>query len=130
MIDPTRKYVTRSGLAVRRVLCLDRAHHAFPVVAEMENGDVMTYTLDGNSSSKHSLDLIEVSPYADFMIDEPVMVRTSSDSVWSKGHFAGVGADGRATTWYCGTSSWSTFDKDTRSSWKECRRPVAEELKE
>lgn len=134
MIDPTKKYRTRSGVAVRRVLCTDRAHPTHPVVVEWELGGLSTYTKEGllaGGTVSFEEDLIEVTPYADFKIDEPVMVRDGADDSWTKRHFAGVDNVGRAQTWGDGTTSWTKRDAqldDWRSSWNECRRPTAEEL--
>lgn len=67
------------------------------------------------------------NPYADFKIDEPVMVRNTFDCNWNRRHFAGVGKDGEALTWDARGTSWSSRLGDT-TQWDECRRPTEEEL--
>lgn len=63
MIDMNKKYRTRDGRAVR-VLCVDREHSEYPVVA-LVNNSVVTYTKDGSvmiglGLNADQFDLIEV----------------------------------------------------------------------
>jgi hypothetical protein len=74
---------------------------------------------------KHDLDLIEVGPYDDFKVDDPVMVRDDSENKWVRRHFAGVAPDGKPVAWNVGATSWTT---ESRTSWSFCRRPTPEEL--
>ena len=69
--------------------------------------------------------LVEVSPYPDFKIDEPVMVRDESGNEWDKKCFSGVSKNGLATCWLHGGTSWTT---NHVVEWRQCRRPTAEEL--
>ena len=100
----------------------------YPVVGYDEDGEAMLFNLDGSNSSFYAKNqLLEVSPYDDFVIDEKVMVRDSNLAGWERAYFAGSG-DGTALTWSYGATKWSS--DDDRSCWNQCRRPTAEELAE
>jgi len=128
MISMDKKYRTRDGRPVR-VLCVDRKGPQ-PVVALVTNDsgvEIMgVFVADGTYFTKPSaLDLIEVSPYEDYQIDEPVMVRDTTDDYWQPWHFAGVDERGKPLTWSAGGTSWST---NVCVDWKFCRRPTEGEL--
>jgi len=132
MIDITKKYRTRDGRPVR-VLCVDLKGEQ-PVVALImcADGDesVLVFDADGKylhkSREPANLDLIEISPYEDFKIDEPVMVRDTTDDHWQPRHFAGADERGRPLTWSDRGTSWST---NLCVEWSFCRRPTERELK-
>lgn len=67
------------------------------------------------------------NPYADFKIDEPVMVRNSV-GIWQRRYFAGVDNDGLPLAWSSGGTSWSLQDAQYKCAWPECRRPTLEEM--
>ena len=128
-IEMGKTYRLRDGRPAR-VICVD-AKGEQPVVALVPNIDgeyTIRTSLVGEfyTNQEHDLDLIEVGPYDDFKIDEPVMVRDDSENKWIRRYFAGVAPDGRATTWNVGATSWTT---ESRTSWNFCRRPTPEELK-
>lgn len=117
-----------------RVLCVD-AKGRQPVIALVEKDGrekVISTNLAGkyydNNDGGNILDLIEVGPYDDFKIDEPVMVRDNGNlpNLWFKRFFAGE-ISGRTYTWDFGATSWSS-DNGHKSCWDECRRPTPEEL--
>lgn len=74
--------------------------------------------------SKTETDLIEVSPWNDFKIDEPV-IATSCGEI-SKRYFAGVSKGGLPTVWPHGATRWSGGDK--RIMCESIRRPTEDEL--
>ena len=81
-------------------------------------------------SVDHTLDLVEVTPYDDFEIDEPVMVR-DRHTKWRRRYFAGVSSDNKPMAWASGATSWSAAPTTCVSNalvWNECRRPTEEEL--
>ena len=130
-ISMDKKYKTRTGLSVR-VLCND-AKGKFPVIALVlgVSGQSSEYiirtTLEGSYYEREESenDLIEVSPYDDFEIDEPVMVRDSDGAVmsrWQRRYFAGINESGYPLAWAEGMTSWSADGYKTR--WDECRRPT------
>jgi len=118
-----------NGAAFRRVLAIDCAGDS-PVVIELENGSILTFTEDGYyfaDRRQDYYDLIEVSPYADFKTDERVMI--SIDGVyWHRRHFDKE-MDGVAYCFEYGRTSW-TIDDCESYPWDFCRRPTEEELKE
>ena len=76
------------------------------------------------TSTSRKIDLIEVSPYDDFKIDDPVMVSLNG-VYWERGYFAGVNTKGMPTAFDSGSTSWSAF---AACNWIYCRRPTQEEL--
>lgn len=131
-IEMGKKYRTRDGREVR-VLCTDANHKIYPIVALMERDgvDVVNrYTLCGQYSAgaESHLDLIEVSPFEDFKIDDPVMVRHRDDGIWHRRHFAGIDEHGRALVWSYGATSWSHDHVDVKAPWSQFRKPTAQEL--
>ena len=128
-IEMGKKYRTRGGVKVNRVLCVDRRDGAYPVVVELELGEIEVYTTEGqaiyNNDSEHYLDLVEVSPYEDFKVDDPVMV-SNNETFWGKAHFAGVNSEGKPMAYINGKTSWSTGG--CARVWEYCRKPAAEEI--
>lgn len=132
MISMDKKYKTRSGLPVR-ILCLDMNNPDYPVVGVIRRQSgvevAAIFTPEGRFTvlnGENECDLIEVSPYEDFKIDEPVMVRSSDEGRWCRRHFAGVDPEGRPMAWDSGTTSFSNARPPL--AWHECRRPTPEEL--
>lgn len=131
MIDMNKKYRTRDGRPVR-VLCVDKKAKIFTVLSLREEFDgsevLVTHTRTGSYNNSHEtpLDLIEVSPYDDFRIDDPVMVRDNPFAPWERRHFAGITTAGEVNTFANGRTSWS--DVGDMKSWHEARRPTPEEL--
>lgn len=73
--------------------------------------------------------LVQASPYDDFKIDDPVMVRDTDRGKWIQRYFAGVTEDGFARVFVNGRTSWSARGAEGRTAtWNECRRPTKEEL--
>ena len=127
-IEINKAYRTRSGLPVR-ILCID-ADGVYPVIAQINGEEIGTYTSAGTYLNHTFKDLIEVTPYDDFKIDDKVMV--SQDGVqWFKRYFAGVytyrSGYQTASAFEYGATSWSEAG-DTTNYWKYCRKPTAEEL--
>ena len=128
-IEIDKKYMTKSGELVRRVLCVDGLRNNYPVVVEMENGEIVIYTAEGvydRTSHPSSMDLIEISEWADFKIDNKVMVRNNSDTYWHKRYFAGVNEEGKPTAFIKGANLWTSAGN--HAIWDDCRRPTEEEL--
>lgn len=132
-ISMDKKYRTRNGRAVR-VLCVDRKCDEFPVVAAVLSSDgketIHTFTAEGKyalGDHKTPTDLVEVSEWDDFKIDDLVMVRNTDDGAWNLRHFAGVDSKcDRPSTWVDGTTSWTA--NRSKSIWIYCRKPTEEEL--
>ena len=87
-----------------------------------------TYTEDGSyydEDDGSEMDLVEISPYDDFKVDEPVMV-SGNGFAWYRRHFAEVRNDGIPMAWEEGCTRWSSHGRT--SSWDFCRKPTPEEL--
>ena len=132
------QYRTITGLKAR-IIATDINSRQFPIavaVTEANGAEVVFgYTAefniyaDGASSLK---DLVLVTEWDDFKVDDPVMVRDSEGS-WKKSYFKKVNEDGKPCTFYSGHTRWSSSTPGgytgTRS-WDECRKPTEEELGE
>jgi len=130
-IEMGKKYRTKDGRSVR-ILCTDLIDDIFTVVAAVKDNDeeyVERYTNDGRywSCEKSHRDLVEVTEWDDFKVDEPVMVRDSEDTPWMQFHFAGVSDNGVPTVFAGGATSWSS-SPDFCLYFRHCRRPTEEEL--
>ena len=74
------------------------------------------YQLDGESC----LDLIEISPYADFKIDDKVLVWYKVCKLDKyKRHFAGISELGKPLAWVDGMTSFTT---DETTDWENCEK--------
>lgn len=122
MITMNKKYRTRSGLPAR-VLATDVKDSVYPIVA-LVGGDfeeVERYTADGffyEHRQLHELDLVEVLPYDDFKVDDPVFVRNNDCDTWLPRHFAGVNAQGDPLAFYGGETSFTSKRKPFK--WDVC----------
>lgn len=127
-ISMEKKYRTRDGKPAR-VLCVDSGFKDHPVIAIISGNFIHSFTEDGflhKDKCHYDIDLIEDTPYADFKIDEPVMVKDAINQTWLRGHFAGVNSNGSPTVWAGGGTSWTAC---FTQYWEECRRPTEQELK-
>lgn len=128
MIDMNKKYKTRSGLPVR-VLCIDAKNTAFPVVtliAEKNSERVETYTSTGNAFidyKESTYDLIEVSPYEDFKVDDLCVV-TSSTGTKRFRYFA----EQRNNIAYCFDMGRTSITGNEKNFWEQCRKATPEEI--
>jgi hypothetical protein len=71
------------------------------------------------SNEESCLDLIEVSPYADFEIDDKVLVGGSNCENMHRSHFAGVSKDGKPMTWEGRRTSFTEIHKVI---WEYCEK--------
>jgi hypothetical protein len=122
MIDITKKYQTRDGDPVEFIT--DKGRGEYPIIGYIgDNDTVDVWTQDGKFSPSldHARDLIEVSPYADWKIDDKILVSNDRD-IWVKKHFAGLDCDGLPMSWKYGVTSWSATPK-ARISWMYAKKP-------
>ena len=132
-VSMDKKYQTRDGRPVR-LLCIDAVSSNYPVIALVPNShsrdehDASCFTPEGRFfvSGENSKDLIEVPPYADFKIDDPIMVWDHSEEGAIRRHFAGVDGD-HVLAFADGCTSFSQGSYGTMT-WGHARRPTAEEL--
>ena len=97
----------------------------YPVVGYTPTGELYRLPINGVRIFG-GVCLVEISPYADFVIDEPVMVRDGDECDWQRKHFAGFDPkSGKPTASYL--TAW-TREKGKANYWLQCRRPTAEEL--
>ncbi len=123
-----KKYKTRSGLPVR-VLCTDMKNR-YPVVAvrksEKEECSGM-YTADGKFYEEgiHSeYDLIEVSPYEDFKVDDLCVV-WDEESVKIFRYFSNV----KKGTAHCFDWGCTSYSAEGTTPWTNCRKATEEEIR-
>ena len=135
VIDMSKKYQTVGGDTDDgefpepvRIVCVDGPGN-YPVLGFVGD-DTKSYrwTIGGKArgegiSSMH--DLVEVSPWHDYKIDEPVMVNIAGG--WRKRYFAGISDNGKPMTWLNGSTSWSNEWKPVE--YHSVRRPTEGELK-
>lgn len=124
-ISMDKKYRTRDGRDVR-VLCTDFTNHeqVVALVAGVNSSreNLMTFDAYGKYASfevETPFDLIEVTPYEDFKIDDKVLVRRYESAKWTKRYFAGVDENGNPMTYGDGATSWSQHGT---VSWKFCKK--------
>ena len=129
-VEMDKKYSCRDGVPATVLAVGLNAHGSVVAVRHTTNSDVVIMlSSDGRwGNYDHQCDLIELSPYDDFKVDDKVMVSRDGE-VWFKSYFAGVDKSGNPTVFDGGSTSWSKTDYDP-TSWKYCRRPTAEELGE
>lgn len=113
MIDKNKKYKTKSGCEVR-IYATD-GDGDYPIHGAVKYKDNDYWTLrkwsdKGNESWEKLNDLIEVSPYEDFKIDDKVLVWNEGDheDVKRRRYFAGIGTNGKPLVFVEGSTSWSS----------------------
>ncbi len=131
-IEMGKKYRTRNGQPVR-LLATDLKGTSWPVAAAITTDDgsetVFIYYPNGArwSGFECEIDLVEVGPYDDFKIGEPVMAKLFPTSdVGLRRYFAGVTQDGRPMVFNDGLTAWSSAGN--RTICFSVRRPTEEEL--
>lgn len=120
-ISMDKQYRTRDGREVR-VLCVDRNHQDYPVVALIgDDDDVESFTAEGSyrahSVSDFGFDLIEYNPAQDLNLDQPIWVRNWSTAGWVPRHFASVNNRGKVMCWDDGCTSFTATEKYKKSAW-------------
>lgn len=130
VISMDKKYKTRGGLSVR-ILCLDCKHAELPVVALVTEKDghevASTFTKTGTyfANSVSNYDLIEVSPYEDFKVDDLCVVTGYGYSGMFRYFTKEV--NGTAFCFNDGTTSF-TCKAENIMSWDTCRKATPEEI--
>ena len=127
-ISMNKKYRTKSGSDVTLLSINAPLNGAYKIVGVVNNG-LFRWSHTGSCSSGAMFDLVEVSEYEDFKIDDPVMVRDDDTEEWVRRHFAGVTNEGVALCWYGASTSWTVDADEEKITWWQCRKPTAEELK-
>ena len=120
-ISMDKKYITRDGRDVA-IISINPELRLMQVVGLVEGVDrFVEWSLDGESwSCSEEIDckLVEVCPYADFKIDDKVLVTNNGASMWRKGHFMDV-VDGKAVIFDEGKTSYTSATQG-RFKWDKC----------
>lgn len=130
VVSMDKKYKTMDGRSVR-IICTDRKGDEYSVVALVNDGNfehAKSYTAEGffwSSDEESRHDLVEVTPYEDWKVDDLIMVRDSDVEKWIPRYFAGV-RDGVLYAWNNGYTSYTANGGHT--NWCQARKPTAEEL--
>jgi hypothetical protein len=130
-ISMSKTYRTVGGQAVELLAVNANVIGSYNVIG-ICNSAVTTWDREGHYIGSHSpMSLVEVNPYEDFKIDDPVMVRDYNEGHWFCRYFAGINKEGNPTTWWNGTTSWTAKEECSDIvSWSYCRKPTADELSE
>lgn len=129
-ISMDKKYRTTGGSNVTLLSTNAPLNGAYKIVGVVNQQLCRWSHLGTALTGNPGHDLVEVSEYEDFKIDDPVMVRDNEGEEWVRRYFAGVDANGFPLTWCYGATSWTNENKQNQAvNWRECRKPTAEELK-
>lgn len=133
MINISKKYRTRNGFDVEIFKIIPAAeiypskHRVIGAIIQ-RNGlyDMNCWMLDGRfrGDGEFCYDLVEVSPYEDFKVDDKVVCW---DAIFTNNqhrrYFSHVDKDGRPNTFVDGATSWSSHGSHT-VSWDHCVKYV------
>lgn len=122
-INLTSTYRTRCGMPVR-VICIDRKHREYPVVAlvNIDNQEtIWTYSEYGQysiSRPENEYDLVEYDLAETFVLDQPIWVRDSILNKWVKRHFHSYEPENKIVyAWGNGKTSFTSDADDGFISW-------------
>jgi hypothetical protein len=128
MINIKKQYKTRNGHPVR-ILCTNRKTHIFTVVGLIYINNIevsLAWTLNGKYSADgelNELDLIEVSQYGDFKVDDLCVVWNSKSKFFR--YFCKV----ENNIAYCFNAGTTSYTANTAiNPWENCRKATPEEI--
>lgn len=126
MIDITKHYVTLED-SRPVTLISDHGRGTLKILGYIDDSEsVASWDSDGRHRYHSCFNLIEVRPYADYRIGEPVIVDVSR-----RYHFAGVSETGEPMVFSFGLSAWAAgHDPTKKFAVKSIRKPTATELQE
>jgi hypothetical protein len=123
-ISKDKKYKTRLGVNVIIYKIWEEQNKIHGAAVDTKNNLICTleWDLEGRvwQTTESGNDLMEISPYADFKIDDKVLVWDDGQIEPYKYHFAGISKNGNPLTWDDGRTSF-TETKFT-SEWKNCAK--------
>lgn len=125
-VSMDKKYMTKSGLPVR-ILCIDGKIAVYSVVALVSDAmtmeRVVIYTQQGHHCEgvESEWDLVEVSPYDNFQMDDKVLVRGNDSDIWFPRHFSHVDEYGYPWAFQNGATSWSN-EGIPPIRWNQCKK--------
>lgn len=130
MIEMGKKYKTRSGWPAR-ILCNDLKNSIYTVIAavyDKELGCESTISVSSTGAfiedEESTLDLIEVTPYDDFKVDDLCVVWEVENSKEFR-YFSHE----KENLAQCFASGGTSYTKTTTISWTNCRKATEEEIK-
>lgn len=130
-IDMNKKYKTRSGLPVR-IVCVDRKDEEMNVVGligvDADCELILTWDKNGsflNSKNLDEYDLIEISPYEDFKVDDLCVVKD-----YCGNHFFRYFAKEMEGIAYCFQNGKTSVTgcNELLTQWPTCRKATPEEI--
>ena len=119
MINKNKKYKTRNNCEWKCYEIYGDVIHGAYSCDGGKTWRAENWNLDGIFLLKKEsiLDLIEISPYADFKIDDKVLVWDHGNVNKYKAHFAGIHEAGDPMSWANGRTSFTT---DEKTEWQNC----------
>ena len=128
-----KKWRTGNGHDAR-IVCVDLKRKVSPILCLVTRDDgieqilPLTEDLSLYSDNREPF-LIEVTPWDDIKIDDPVVCWDANSSVRYKRHFAGVSENGRPRAWDKGLTSFSADGDDAdKVFWGYCRPATEAEI--
>lgn len=124
MIDINKKYRTKDGCEVELwKISEDERDDKHPVLGRIIEERFIfwhAWNQHGKSNINANRDLVEVSPYDNFNIDDKVVV-WDNDNKLAKyhRHFAGLSKSGKPQVFSVGNTSWSGHE-EVVESWDNC----------
>ena len=110
-ISMNKKYKTKQGADVK-IVAIDK-DRKYPVIGYYSNLDgdesLISWTIEGRFGidEESICDLIESNPYADFKIDDKVLVKYNVSNNWYKRYFYKLNDDGECIVFDEGRTSFS-----------------------
>ena len=102
------------------ILTTTRDYPEFPVLGLVNNRDIRYYDNNGKAMyDSHEQDLIIVSKYDDFKIDDQVLVSNHTGNVLKR-HFAGISKNGKPLAYQKGWTSWTASGYQNTHEWDSC----------
>lgn len=130
MVEMNKTYKTRNGMPVR-ILCNDLRNSTYTVIAavyDQETGCESTISLSSTGAyiedEEHDFDIIEVTPYDDFKVDDLCVVWEVENSK----EFRYFSHEKENLAW-CFGSGGTSYTRAATTSWTNCRKPTEEEIK-
>lgn len=121
-IGLNKKYRTKSGLEVKIYSVDNGGMYSVHGAIKLDSvWRISNWLSNGINSNDSEFSLVEVSPYEDFKIDDPVYVWYDNALVKHRRHFAGISTHGKPMAFYEGTTSWTTADY-VPTVWDRCER--------
>ena len=121
-ISKDKKYKTRLDVDVIIYKIWEGKNKIHGAAVDAKNDLICTleWDLEGKvwKNDESGNDLIEVSPYADFKIDDKVLVWITK-GIKIKRHFAGISEEGLPMAWEDGQTSFTT---SLKTAWNYCEK--------